>query len=82
MTKRLMHVFKYYRSGNIRKILIFSNFARRTDLRISESHKIILIIALPKVEIDNSRILVSLKNPKIKNSRKSRYVKITRAKAC
>ena len=68
MTKRcLVHVFKYYRSGNIRKVLIFTNFARRTNLRISELREIILIIALPKIEIYNSRIQDSVKNPKIKN---------------
>ena len=46
----------YCISGNIREVLFFANFARRTNLRIGESREIVIIIALPIIEIDNSRI--------------------------
>ena len=69
----------YCRSGNIREVLIFANFARRTNSRIQESlEKYYYNIALLKKN-KNSRILNFVKSPKIRNSRKSKHAKITRS---
>ena len=57
---------------------MFANFARRTNSRIYESREIFIIVMLPIIEINNSRILDFVKFPKIKNSRKSNHAKITR----
>ena len=40
--------FDYCRPGNIREVLIFANFARRTNSRIQKSREIILKKALLK----------------------------------
>ena len=65
----------YCRSGNIREVLIFANFAMRTNSRIKE---IIISIALLKKN-ENSRNLNFVKSPKIFNSQKFKQEKITRS---
>ena len=35
----LVHISIYCRSGNIREVLIFANFARKTSSRIQESRE-------------------------------------------
>ena len=57
--------FKFSRGGQTRK---FINLP-----------KIIIIIALPIIEIDNLPILDLTKSPKIINSRKFKHAKITRS---
>ena len=57
---------------------MFANFAKRTHLRIKEPRKTIIIIALPIIAIDNSRILDFVESRKITNSRECRHAKITR----
>ena len=37
--QNLSQVSQYCRSGNIHEVQIFANFARRTNLRILESHE-------------------------------------------
>ena len=69
----------YCRSGDIREVLIFANYERRTNSRILESHEIIIIIALPMIKIENLRIL-DFESPKITSSRKSKHAKISRSK--
>ena len=69
----------YCRSGNIREILIFANFARGdkfTNSRISQKN--IIIIVLPKKN-ENSQILNSVKSTKIRNSRKFKHTNMTRS---
>ena len=62
----------YCRSGNILEVLIFANFARRTNSRIQESlENYYYNIALLKKN-ENSRILNFVKSPKIRNSRSTR----------
>ena len=69
----------YCRSGNILEVLIFANFARRTNSRIQESlENYYYNIALLKKN-ENSRILNFVKSPKIRNSRKCKHAKITRS---
>ena len=65
--------FDCCRSGNIRKVLIFGNFARRTYSRIQESRENYFYNSAT-----NSK---SRKNFKIKNSRKFKHARITRSTA-
>ena len=63
--------FIYYKSGIFHEVLIFTNFARRTNLRIEESRENYyynIIALLKKNEI--SRILNFVKSFKIRNSGK------------
>ena len=55
----------YFISVNIRKVLIFANFARRTNSRIRESRNFFFIIAILRRN-ENSRILNFVKSPKLK----------------
>ena len=57
----------YCRSGNIRKFLIFANFARRQIREFNNSAKIIFLIALVK---------------KNKKSHKYKHAKTTRSTVC
>ena len=61
-------LIRFCRSGNIRKVLFFANFAKIKIMNV------ILII-----EIEHLRILAFLKSPQITNSRKSKHAKITRS---
>ena len=84
-----IHIYIYCRSGNIRKVLIyvliFENFARRTNSRIKESSENIILYMYYYhnraiiIEIDNSRIQNFAKSPAITNSRKSKHARITRS---
>ena len=73
-----LQVIRYCRSGNIREVSIFANFARRINSRIQNLAKNIIIIALLKKN-ENLQILNFMKSPKIRNSRKFKHVKITKS---
>ena len=64
---RITTVDIYCRSGNIRKFLIFANFARRQIREFNNTAKNIFLIALVK---------------KNKKSRKFKHAKITRSTVC
>ena len=66
---------EYCRSGNIREVLIFANFAKRTN---ENPAKIIIIIALLKKN-ENSRILNIVNSSKVGKSQKFKHAKITRS---
>ena len=69
----------YCWSGNIREVLIFANFARRTNSRkFKNLARIIIIMALLKKN-ENSRISSFVKSCKIRISRKFKHAKITRS---
>ena len=69
---------KYCRSVNIPEVLIFANFARRTNSRIQESRENYYYNSATE-ENGNSRILNFVKSPKIRKSRKFKLAKITRS---
>ena len=73
-----MRCWYYCRSGNIRKVLIFSTFARRSNLRIEEFRENYYHKSDTFIEIDNLRILDFTRIPKITTSRKSKHAKNTR----
>ena len=73
-----MRCWYYCRSGNIREVLIFSTFARRSNLRIEEFRENYYHKSDTFIEIDNLRILDFTKIPKITTSRKSKHAKNTR----
>ena len=72
-----LYNFIYCRSGNIREVLIFANFARRTNSRIQEPRENYHYNSATEKNL-NSRILNFVKSPKIRNSRKIKHAKITR----
>ena len=83
---RLKPVYRrYFRAGlrrscNIREVLIFENFARRTNSRVQESRENYYYYnSATVIEVENSRILDFEKSPKITNLRKSKHAKITRS---
>ena len=61
-------LIRFCRSGNIRKVLFFANFA-----------KIIIMSVILIIEIEHLRILDFVKSPQITNSRKSKHAQITRS---
>ena len=62
----------------ILEVLIFVNFARRTNYQIQESSKNANIIALPQKNV-NSQILSFMKSSKIINSLEFKHTKIIRS---
>ena len=68
----------YCRSGNIREVLIFANFARRTNSRIQESREEYYYNSPTKEKwkLANSKLREKSQN---KNSRKFAHAKITRS---
>ena len=69
----------YCRSGDVREVLIFANFARSKNLGIQESRKNHYYNSATKEKKENSRILSFVGSPKIRNSRKFKHAKITRS---
>ena len=67
--------FIYCRSGNIYEVLIFANFATRTFSRIYESRENYYHNRAAKKN-KKSQILIFMKSPKIRNSRKFKHAKI------
>ena len=73
-----MRCWYYCRSGNIRKVLIFTNSAKRSNSRIEEFRDFFYYNSATFIEIDNLRILDFTKILKITNSQKSKHAKNTR----
>ena len=69
----------YSKSGNIRELLVFANLARRKNSRIWKLSRKLLLLVLPIIEIDNSRILDFAKIPKITDSQQYKHAKITKS---
>ena len=71
---------QYCRSGNIREVLIiYANFAMMTNSRIRESREFFFFIKALLEKNNNSRILIFVKSPKIRNSQKLKHAKTTRS---
>ena len=71
--------FIYCRSSNIRDVLIFTNFAKRTNSRIQESCENYYYIGATIVKM---KIREFLTLSEISNSRKFKHAKITRSTVC
>ena len=69
-TAKIIDIFTVYcRSGNIRKVLIFANFAKKTNSPMQESCNFFYYNSATN-ENENSRVLNFVKSPRIKKIRK------------